>query len=62
MCVILLFFFSLHRNSPTFKSFEEKVENLKASKEQGLFVILFGAWTFFVVGRLFKLEFPFKNI
>lgn len=41
--VILLsfFFFSpLHRNSPTFKSFEEKVENLKASREVNKFFLL----------------------
>lgn len=40
--ILLLFFFSLHRNSPTFKSFEEKVENLKASREVNrLFVLSF---------------------
>lgn len=40
--ILLLLFFSLHRNSPTFKSFEEKVENLKASREVNrLFVLSF---------------------
>eukprot|EP00069_Balaena_mysticetus_P008897 bmy_19963T0 len=36
-------------NSPTFKSFEEKVENLKASREMNrvFCVVLFGALTFF---------------
>ena len=36
----IMFFFSLHRNSPTFKSFEEKVENLKASKEMNRVFLL----------------------